>query len=225
MDPALDAAAAVMAWPRRATPWSADIDGDWRETRFTVIDVETTGLDLKHDEIVSIGAVDVAGAMVDVPTSWYQPVRPQVPIDTEALKVHALTEDELATAPTMPEVIELLGARLRGSVLVAHAAWVERAFLDRALAPLRERVPNGVVDTATLARHCGLWHEEGSREINLELLARRLGMPIFTPHHALGDAMTTAVLLLVLATRLEAERGRVRTRDLVELSRRGGRER
>ena len=82
-----------------------------------------------------------------------------------------------------------------------------------------------MVDTAALARHCGLWHEEDAREINLELLARRLGMPIFTPHHALGDAMTTAVLLLVLATRLEAERGRLRTRDLVELSRRGGRAR
>lgn len=48
----------------------------------------------------------------------------------------------------MPEVVELLGASLRGSVLVARAAWVEGAFLDRALAPLRERVPNGVVDTA-----------------------------------------------------------------------------
>lgn len=209
-----------MAWWRRTTPWSADIDGDWRETRFTVIDVETTGLDLHDDEIVSIGAVDVAGARVDVTTSWYQPVRPSVPIETEALKIHALTADELATAPTMPEVVELLGARLRGSVLVAHAAWVERAFLDRALAPLRERVPNGVVDTATLARHCGLWHAEGDREINLELLARQLGMPVFTPHHALGDAMTTAVLLLVLATRLEAERGGLRTRDLVDLSRR-----
>lgn len=209
-----------MTWVRRTKPWSADINGDWRETRFTVLDVETTGLDLKRDEIVSIGAVDVAGGRVEVATSWYQPVRPQVPIETEALKIHALTEDELATAPMMPEVIELLGARLRGSVLVAHAAWVERAFLDRALAPLRERVPSGVVDTATLARECGLWREEGELEINLELLARRLGMPVFTPHHALGDAMTTAVLLLVLATRLESERGRLCTRDLVALSRR-----
>ena len=208
-----------MGWWRRPTPWSADIDGDWRETRFTVIDVETTGLDLNEDEIVSIGAVDVAAARVDVTTSWYQPVRPGVPIETEALKIHALTEEELATAPMMPEVVELLGARLRGSVLVAHAAWVERAFLDRALAPLRERVPTGVVDTATLARHCGLWHEEGEREVNLELLARELGMPVFTPHHALGDAMTTAVVLLVLATRLESERGSLRTRDLVQLSR------
>lgn len=209
-----------MSWLRRTAPWSADIDGDWRETRFTVIDVETTGLDLQHDEIVSIGAVDVAGARVDVTTSWYQPVRPSVPIHAEALKIHALTRDELASAPMMPEVLELLGARLRGSVLVAHAAWVERAFLDRALAPLRERVPNGVVDTATLARECGLWPEEGDREINLELLARQLEMPVFTPHHALGDAMTTAVLLLVLATRLEGDRGSLSTRDLVSLSRR-----
>ncbi|MBK6887806.1 MAG: 3'-5' exonuclease [Tetrasphaera sp.] len=209
-----------MRWWRRATPWGADLDGDWRSTRFTVIDVETTGLDLEHDEIVSIGAVDVRDARLDVGTAWYQPVQPTCEIATEALKVHSLTRDELAAAPRMPEVIAILGERLRGSVLVAHAAWIERAFLDRALAPLGQRVPNGIIDTAGLARQAGLW-ESRDREPNLELLARQLDLPVFTPHHALGDAMTTAVVLLVLATRLGAMHETLRTRDLVEMSRSG----
>lgn len=124
----------------------------------------------------------------------------------------------------MPEVIALLGARLRGSVLVAHAAW---SGAPSWTVPWRHCASGCRTAWWTRPRwpHCDLWHEEDAREINLELLARRLAMPTFTPHHALGDAMTTAVLLLVLATRREAERGRLRTRDLVELSRRGGRAR
>ena len=48
-----------------------------------------------------------------------------------------------------------------------------------------------------------------------------------TPHHALGDALTTAEVLLVLATRLEAAAGgSLDVRDLVRHTRRhplGGR--
>lgn len=203
---------------RPVRPWSAETGRDWRDTRFTVVDVETTGLDLEDDEIVSIGAVDVVNARVDAATSWYQPVRPSREIGVEALRIHGLTRDVLAQAPTMPEVVRPLGDRLRGSVLVAHAAWIERAFLNRALRPLRERVPNGLVDTAALARAAGL-AEGGPREPSLEGLARSLGLPVFTPHHALGDAMTTAVLLIVVATRLEGAGPGLAAHDLVELSR------
>ncbi|MEI2715219.1 MAG: 3'-5' exonuclease [Nocardioides sp.] len=204
---------------RRVSTWSAPLEGPWRDARFTVIDVETTGLDLDSDEIVSIGAVDVVQGRVDNATSWYQPVRPSCPIATEALKIHSLTRDELASAPTMPQVIDALHARLHGSVLVAHAAWIERAFLNRALAPLRQRVPEGLVDTAALARACGRGVEVEGHEPSLELLARQLDLPVFTPHHALGDALTTAVLFIVLMGHLERDREPLQVADVVRLSR------
>ena len=54
---------------------------------------------------------------------------------------------------------------------MAHAAWVERAFLDRALRPRRECLPDEVVDTAALARAAGL-ARAGTHEPDLESLAR-----------------------------------------------------
>jgi DNA polymerase III epsilon subunit-like protein len=42
------------------------------------------------------------------------------------------------------------------------------------------------------------------REPSLELLARRLSLPVCAPHHALGDAMTTAAVFLALATKATA---------------------
>jgi DNA polymerase-3 subunit epsilon len=101
--------------------------------------------------------------------------------------------------------VDLLLGALTGRVLVAHAAWVERAFLRRAFRTRQVPAPAVVVDTAALARAAGLIAASASAEPSLELLARDLGLPVHEPHHALGDALTTAEVFLVLATRLDAD--------------------
>lgn len=211
---------AALGGPRA---WPSPADGPWRAADFAVIDVETTGLDLRRDEVISLGVVPMHGARIGV-DRWYQVVRPERPIDPEAMKVHALTPAEVASAPPLAAVLEELRGLLHGRVVVAHAAWVERAFLDRALAPRRERLPLELVDTAALSRAAGV-RSAGTHEPDLELLARDLGLPVHTPHHALGDAVTTAQVLMVLATRLEAVARDAGTaplgvHDLVRLSRR-----
>lgn len=39
----------------------------------------------------------------------------------------------------------------------------------------------------------------------LKSLARLLHLPVYSPHNALGDALTTAVLFLALSTEIERE--------------------
>ncbi len=204
---------------RRTSPWpDPDPDVSWRTARFCVVDLETTGLRAGTDEIVSIGAAEVAGGRITSRT-WYRVVRPSRPIGEEAMRIHSLTAAELASAPPIGEVIEPLTAYLAGSFFVAHAAWFERGFLDQVLEPLGRRLPDALVDTAALARTLGLADAESGREPSLEALAQRLGLPVHTPHHALGDAMTTAQLLLAFATRLEAELPRLTVGDLLARSR------
>jgi DNA polymerase-3 subunit epsilon len=115
----------------------------------------------------------------------------------------------------LDEVVDALAGR----VLVAHAAWVERAFLDRVLRRRRYRIGRAVVDTAALLRACRLTDSAAGVEPNLETAAGRLGLPVHTPHHALGDAFTTAQLFLALATRLERPGRPLTVRDLCTISR------
>lgn len=212
-------AAAVRAPWRRTRPWACpDPAVSWRTTRFCVIDLETTGLRAGTDEIVSIGVAEVVAGRISSRT-WYRVVRPSVPIGEEAMRIHSLTAAELADAPPVGEVAGWLTEVLADSFLVAHAAWFERSFLDRVLEPLGRRLPDGLVDTAALARRLGLAETDAGREPSLEALALRLGLPVHTPHHALGDAMTTAQLLLAFATRLEADRPELTAADLIAWSR------
>ncbi|WP_327004470.1 3'-5' exonuclease [Dactylosporangium sp. NBC_01737] len=179
----------------------------WREAEFCVVDVETTGLDLRRDDVISYGAVIVRQARIPCGQVVYRELRPTRPISVAAMTVHGLRSADLADAPPIGDVLDELIDLLAGRVLVAHAAWVERAFLDRALRPRGRRLGRTVIDTAALLRACRLADPGAGHEPNLEAAAKRLGLPVHTPHYALGDAFTTAQLLLALATRLERAAG------------------
>jgi DNA polymerase III subunit epsilon len=195
------------------------LDQPWRSARYCAVDLETTGLDLKRDVIISFGSVGIEGGRVIARSSVYRLVGGAAHIPPAAIAVHALRPADLADAPTWEESADLLLQALTGRVLVAHAAWVERAFLRRAFRALRVPAPRIVIDTAALARRAGLAAVGAPAEPSLELLARDLGLPVHEPHHALGDALTTAEAFLALATRLDVSR-RQTVGSLVAASRR-----
>jgi DNA polymerase-3 subunit epsilon len=198
------------------------MDRGWRQAEFVVLDFETTGLDLRRDEIVSYGAVLVRAGRVAVDSRVYGLVRPTRTISRAAAAVHGLVAADLRQAPGLDEAAEVLADLLTDRVLVAHAAWIEFAFLRRALGSQGIRLDGPVVDTAALSRAVGLTAPGTESEPRLESLAAGLGLPVHTPHHALGDALTTAGVFLALATRLD--RGQAQTvRSLQSLSRRHAR--
>jgi DNA polymerase-3 subunit epsilon len=54
-------------------------------------------------------------------------------------------------------------------------------------------------------------------ELDLERLATELGLPVDSPHHALGDAITTAQVFLALSGRL-ASQGYHTARQFIDLT-------
>jgi DNA polymerase-3 subunit epsilon len=222
----MEAGGVRFGWrPRLATP-SPDVS--WRAAEFCVIDLETTGLDLRRDEIVSYGVAIVKHARIHCGTVAYGHILPDREISVTSLTMHGLRASDLAGAPPINDVLDDLIGLLTGRVVVAHAAWIERAFLGRALARRGLRLGRPIVDTAALTRACGLADANSGREPDVETVARGLGLPVHTPHHALGDAFTTAEIFLVLATRLEREpnvvgRSQLSVRRLCALSRRHSR--
>ena len=203
---------------RRRLP-TPDPRTPWRAAEFCVVDLETTGLDLRRDEIISYGVAIVRHGRIPCGRVVYRQIRPSRPISIAAVTVHGLRRADLAGAPPIDDVLDELVELLTGRVPVAHAAWVERAFLDRALRPRDRRLGRVMIDTAALLRACRLVDTNAGREPSLETAAERLGLPVHTPHHALGDAFTTAELLLALATRLERAPRPLTVGDLYAISR------
>jgi len=204
---------AVPGWEMLAVPW--------RQARLCVVDLETTGLDLRRDEVVGYGAVQVRSGRIVAASAVEGLVRPADPghRGSAAVAVHGLRPADLDGAPDALACADALLAALRGCVLVAHAAWVETAFLSRLFTLRGVRLDGPVVDTAALARATGVVRPGGGAEPGLETLALTLGVPVHPPHDALGDALTTAGVLLALVSRLERD-GVPTVADLTRLTRR-----
>jgi len=197
------------------------LDRPWRDVEYVVVDVEATGLDLRRDVLISFGSVAVRSGRLCCETAFYTDVKPGRRNSVGAVSVHGLRDQDLDSAPELTEVVDRIVAELDGRVLVAHAAWVERAFLTRALRSGRRRFNAPVVDTAALLRAAGLARSGTSHEPDIEAMAERLGLCVHTPHHALGDALTTGEVFLAVVSRLERAWGEALTAyDLLDLSRR-----
>jgi DNA polymerase-3 subunit epsilon len=194
-----------MRWKGRAT--GIDLKVSWREARYCAIDVETTGLDLRRDSIVSIGSAGIRNGRIVCGDSYYSLIRPAGPVSVASMRIHCLRPADLAGAPMARVVGQEIARRLDGRIVVAHAAWIERAFLKRLLREAGARFAAPMIDTAALARALGYARNGAQgREPSLEMLARQLSLPVYAPHHALGDAVTTAAVFLALATKA-ASRG------------------
>lgn len=193
------------------------MDRPWSENDYAVVDLETTGLDLRRDTIASYGIALICGGRMLVADQTYGLVRPESPLSPQSIAVHTLRPADLVRAPPLSQAVAAVEAALTDRMLIAHAAWVERAFLTRAFAAHGKRFKYRVIDTAAMARAAGLDTARGGGEPDLEKLATELRLPVVSPHHALGDAITTGYVFLALAARL-GRRGFRTARDFVDLT-------
>jgi DNA polymerase-3 subunit epsilon len=186
----------------------------WNSVDLVSLDFEATGLDVQRDTIVSFGVVPIRMGRIEVGEAVYQLVDPgHVPPSNESITVHGLRPVDLRGAPSIEAARTALAAAIGGRFLVTWWAGVEAAFLDKIFGGGVRRWLRRAVDVRNLV--IALEGDAG-RELTLTMAAERFGVPVANPHHALDDALVTAQLLLVTASRL-GRRGRVQLRDLQRL--------
>jgi DNA polymerase III subunit epsilon len=176
----------------------------WREAGWCAVDLEMTGLDPRRDEIMAIGAVPIDGGRIRLGGGMYTLVHASRRSQVGAVLVHKLRLADVADAPSLDQAVDLLLGTLAGRVPVFHTAAIETAFLGREFARRHVRLP-AAADTEVLGSSW-LGHRDGSvppHGISLGRLAAALGQPAETPHHALGDALTTAKVFIALASLLD----------------------
>jgi DNA polymerase III subunit epsilon len=179
----------------------------WVEAEFASLDFETTGLDPDRDAVVSFGVVPVRHGRVILAESEYREVASEVPLTARSIVVHGLRPLDLQGAPTLSQVLSDLHSSLQRRYLLAWSADVEAGFLSRAFGGSERWWRRRIVDVLLLAKVADRLEGRATRpgDYNLTIAAARLGTPVHAPHHALDDALTTAQIFLVLATKLSTK--------------------
>lgn len=191
-----------------------------RKLTFAVFDTETTGLLPHKDEIVQIGAVRVLNGRIVPGEEINQLVNPGMKIPPASTKVHKVTDLMVANAPDIHIASQRFHTFAKDSVIVAHNAPFDMAFLRRhgKINGLDWNHP--IIDTVLLSAVLF-----GASETHtLDALCERLNVtiPPDLRHTALGDAVATAEVLCHLLPMLES-RGYTTFGQVVEQTRKHGR--
>lgn len=180
----------------RAT--SADRDRRLDDLTFVVFDTETTGLRPESgDRVISLAGVRVRGGQVKRGETFDALVHPGRTIPPASVTFHGITDAMVVGAPAIDLVLPAFLRFAREAVLVGHEASFDLRFLEpeaRRLGLPSLTATRPILDTRLLSRSL---HGPGESH-TLEAVALRLGVPVTGRHSALGDALTTAELLVRL---------------------------
>jgi DNA polymerase III epsilon subunit family exonuclease len=173
---------------------------------FVVLDAETTGLRAEAgDRIVSLAGVRVRSGIVQRTEVFDALVCPERPIPAVSTRWHGITDAMVASAPTIDVVLPAFLRFAEGALLAGHEISFDLSFLGRDIERLglpRLTLAHPILDTRLLSR---LIHGPEA-DHTIEAMAHRLGVTVIGRHSALGDALTTAEILVRLLDLL-ARRG------------------
>lgn len=182
----------------------------WRELTLWALDLETTGTDAGRDAILSVGMVPIRAGVIEWGEHFYTLVKPPVfhPPSAEAMKIHHILPQEVASAPALPLALGEIAKRLSEGPLLLHYAKMDVAFLRRAFAACGRRfAPSATIDTVRLLSRLSqrlqmIQPHAEALPMDLAKARRAMGLPRHLHHHALYDALATAELFLALRARL-----------------------
>jgi DNA polymerase-3 subunit epsilon len=187
----------------------------WDVPVYWALDLETGGLDARHDPILSVGMVPIRAGVIRLGESFSTLIRPDPgrPIRPESVRAHQLLAGDLRKSPPLRAVLLEVDRRLDGGVLLVHNRGIDLPFLKggHARTGLPWTKPT-VVDTVDLivraATRRRLFRPGGEEmpSLNLSEARRDHGLPEYGAHDALTDAVSTAELFLVLRQVIGAKR-------------------
>lgn len=165
-----------------------------------VFDTETTGLNPKKDEILSIGAVIVKGNKILTSEKFELFVKPTKAINEESIKIHQIRNIDLENGLQAKEAIEQFLHFIGSRPLVGYYIDFDVKMVNKYVKSfLGITLPNKTIEVS------GIYHDkkikfipDGTIDLRFDVMMKDLGLPIFGKHDALNDAVMTAMMYLKL---------------------------
>ena len=175
-----------------------------RSQRWVVVDLETSGLNLNRDQVLSIGAVVIEDGAIDLSQAFERTLlRPDNPLSPSIL-LHELGPAAIAAgSDPVDALLDFMDFVGDSPVLAFHAPF-DRHMLTRALKDsLGYRLQHVFMDVAALApMFCP---QVNLREAGLDQWINHFNLQVEDRHNASADALATAELALILFSRARAQ--------------------
>jgi len=178
------------------------------ETRFVVLDTETTGFDYDNDRILCIGALVLQNNMISIQDSFEVYIQ-QDHYDKSTAQIHGILKDFVVKRPNELEALQQFLTFLGDSIIIAHHTIFDVTMINKALE--RNDLPaltNKTLDTAHLYKKTLIKSHlfERKDHYTLDDLADKFDISKKDRHTALGDAYITAIAFLKIVKKLKEKK-------------------
>ncbi len=182
---------------------------NWRDADLLVCDAEMSSLDSKEGELLSLGWVALDSGRIQLASASHLLLKAKTSVGHSAV-IHQLRDCELVDGLSAPEAMQQFFDAARGRVLVFHNASLDVAYLNK-LCVQHYSAPLCMPYLCTLRmeqqRLLRRDHPIAPADLMLAHCRSRYGLPAYTAHNALCDALATAELLLAQASHWGREQG------------------
>ena len=155
--------------------------------REIILDVETTGLELKEGHrIIEIGCIELNKK--EVGANYHEYINPSKTLTEDNIKIHGITNEYLRDKPIFEEIADSFLEFIQDSNIVAHNASFDIGFLNFELDKLSKPTisKERVIDTIKIARQ-----RFPGQQVSLDALIKKLKINTLInrdQHGALKDA-------------------------------------
>ena len=183
------------------------------KNRIVAVDLETTGLNCRKDNIIEIGAVKIEGwkAMrtqkggiviegANLTKRFTTFVSCPVKLSQSIVNLTGISDKDLENAPAIDVALKQLKEFIGNDIIVGHNIEFNYGFLSEHGRRYGIDFDNRRLDTVAIARTI---YRDKIKNYSLSTLAAMLGIE-YAPHRALNDAYAAAKLFTALALRDDA---------------------
>lgn len=181
-----------------------------RGERYWVVDVEGNGG--SPPEIIELAMIEVVGLTLSGQRKhWF--IRPDKPIQPAASRIHGITNDDVASAPSMEDIVDDIMLWLDQGSIVGHHVKTEVDIISRSIPSWSPKVAIDTIKIAKILR-------PGLESYSLEKLGLALNqvdeaarLSGRSHHSALYDATLTALIFIDLVSNVPEYRRQNILRD------------
>jgi DNA polymerase III subunit epsilon len=175
-------------------------------TEVVVFDTETTGLDRKRSDIISLAAIRISGSRLLLSQRLELVVRPSRAIEHAAIAVHGLrpmdVADGLPPRDAVSQFLHFIGTR----PLVGYYLEFDIAMVNRVTRPwLGVGLPNRAIEVSALYYDRVMRDRStrdalytGTLDLSFARILADLELPVLPAHDALNDAVMAGLAYLKL---------------------------
>ena len=167
---------------------------------YIVFDTETTGLNPKEDEILSIGAVKIKDNKILTSQTFEVYVKNSKEISSKSIEIHKIRPFDLKDTTSSEDAVKKFLAFIGSRPLIGYYLEFDVSMINKYIKPmLGIRLPNKMIEVSEIYFENKITLiPQGNIDLRFDTILKNCSVPDMGVHNAVNDAIMTAIVYLKL---------------------------